>query len=1113
MNICKLLAEHRSFKRSPRSPARSRPEISLNNDQIPRRQPANCRAAWPQPLQQETAMNTRMASSLSAILALTASVFMVTAPAQAAVPADLAALVNPLIGTLKEGNTFPGASLPFGMVQVSPDTGYETGYKYDSPKILGFSNTHLSGAGCGNATEVSLMPTLGGVRTSDPNIYGQPLNHANEQASAGTYKVSTPNGVTTELTSTLRTGWQRYTFPSSTEANVLFNTAFVKGANAKAVRSSISIVNGDTVEGSVTTSGFCSSTPEHTVYFSAKFNRPFASFGTWSGTTFTNNSRNASGSSATGGWVRFDTTSNRSVTVKLGISYTGLAGARSNLSAETSAVGFAFDTVRKAAVQAWNDQLHKAEIDGGTWDRQVAYYTSLYHALLSPNLAGDVDGSYRGFDNQVHKAADYTPYQTFSLWDTYRAQNQLVALLLPKVARDYALSLLAIDREWGWLPRWSMYYTETNTMTGDPVTPFLVDLWSRGLLNGYEQAFYAALRKNAVGVPPAALKLNSRNGNPSYTSLGYIATDANCGTPNPIDNDCGYPASATLEYAVADSALAIMAAGLGHTADAELFNSRGQAYRKLFDPAIGFFRPKNASGAFITPYNPADGAHKFHEGGAYQYQWLVPQDPAGLIDLLGGKSATNNRLDSFFAYSDLLLDPAGTAQTKWVNGSYDYYSFTTYNPNNEPDLLAPYMYLYTGQPSKTSTVVRAAYTLFSNQPHGMTGNDDLGTMSAWYVLSSLGIYPLMNGTNTYGVVTPQFPWAKVSVGSYGTHQGGTLNITAPSVSDSNRYIGSATLNGTAFSKTWLSHADIAKGATLQYAVASTASNWGTGPNDAPPSANHATPPAGSNLALGRPATGTAACSATEGPDKAVNGSVSGGNADKFCSVAVGSWLQVDLGSAKSVTGFVVRHAGAGSEPMALNTKAFTLQLSADGAIWSTPVTVTANTASISTHLISTTTARYARLNVQTPSQTADGATRIYEFEVYGNADAGLLRGVESNRCLDIPLGNTANGTLPFLWDCDAGNPNQQWAVTAAGELRALGKCLDVQNSATANGTALQVWDCSGGPNQKFTLQGDGSIKAVASGRCLDLPGHATANGTKPALWTCNGGTNQKFTRN
>jgi hypothetical protein len=618
----------------------------------------------------------------------------------------------------------------------------------------------------------------------------------------------------------------------------------------------------------------------------------------------------------------------------------------------------------------------------------VAFYNSLYHSLLHPNLAGDVDGSYRGFDNVVRTASGYTPFQTFSLWDTYRAQNQLVALLEPQVARDYALSLLAIDRELGWLPRWALYNTETNTMTGDPVTPFLVDLWARGLLNGYEEQFYTALRKNATGVPSTSIGLNGRNGNPYYTSIGYVPTGVSCSPANQFDNDCQYPASATLEYAAADSSLSIMARALGHTADADLLNARGQNFLNLFDPSIGFFRPKNASGAWLTPYAPTDGGHRFHEAGAYQYQWLVPQDPDGLVTLLGGRGAANTRLDQFFAYSDLLTDPSGTAHTKWVNGAYDYYSFTTYNPNNEPDLLAPYTYLWTGQPYKTSTVVRAAYSLFTNAPNGVTGNDDLGTMSAWYVLSSLGIYPLMNGANFYGVTTPQFPSAKVTIGSYGSQQGGTLTINAPGVTDANRYIATAAINGTAFSRTWLSQADIAHGATVNYTVTGTPGPWGTATADAPPSVNHTTPPpAPVNLALNKPATGSAPCAATEGPDKAVNGSVSGGNADKFCSLALPSFLQVDLGSSQPLTSFVVKHAEAGGEQAAFNTKAFTIQLSNDANTWTTPVTASNSTAGVTTHAIAATSARYVRLNVSAPTQNTDTATRVYEFEVYGNTAA------------------------------------------------------------------------------------------------------------------------------
>ncbi|MER7004206.1 GH92 family glycosyl hydrolase [Dactylosporangium sp. NPDC000555] len=1040
-------------------------------------------------------MRRLLCNALAAAVAAAVTVLAAGAPARAAVPTDLTTLVNPMIGTQKEGNTFPGAALPFGMVQVSPDTGWGTGYNYDQTKIWGFSQTHLSGVGCPVAGEVPLMPTVGAVASNDPNAYGQALNHAQEQAAPGYYRVGLPNGVTTELTATLRTGWQRYTFPAGTQSNVLFNTAQARGQATGASSSSLSIVGSDTVEGSVTTTGFCAPSPAHTVYFTAQFSRPFAAFGTWSGSTFSAGSRSASGSGARGGWVRFDTSADRAVTVKVGLSYTGPAGARANLAAETSSAGFAFDTVRQAARDTWNAKLHKIEVDGGATDRQVAFYTSLYHALLHPNLAGDVDGTYRGFDNAIHTAAGYTPYQTFSLWDTYRAQNQLVALLEPQVARDSALSLLSVDRELGWLPRWALANTETNTMTGDPVTPFLVDLWARGLLSGYEEQFYAALRKNALGTPPASTGLNGRNGNPYYAALGYVPTGVTCNPTALFDHDCQYPSSATLEYAAADSALAIMARSLGHTADADLLAARGQNYRNLFDPSIGFFRPRNAGGVFATPYSPTDGAHTFHEAGAYQYQWLVPQDPEGLVALLGGRAAANTRLDQFFAYGDLLNDPSGTARNKWVNGAYDYYSFTTYNPNNEPDLLAPYTYLWTGQPYKTSTVLRAAFTLFANGPNGVTGNDDLGTMSAWYVFASLGLYPLMNGANFYGVSTPQFPSARLTVGSFGSQQGGTVTISAPGVTDANRYIATAALGGTAFTRTWLSQADLAHGAALAYTVAGAPGTWGTGAADAPPSSNHTTPQAPQpNLAQGRAATGSAACAATEGPDKAVNGSVTGGNTDKFCSLAGPAWLQVDLGSPQSLARLVVKHAGAGGEQAVFNTKAFTVQLSTDGSTWQTAATVTNNADPVTTHEMPATTARYVRLNVTTPTQNADTATRIYELEAYGGSTA------PANLALNRPAtGTTAcaategpekavNGSVT------GGNSDKFCSAVAGAWLR-----VDLGVTRTIGRFEVAHAQAGGEPatynTKAFTIEvsSDGNTWTKA----VDVAGNTAANTTHP----------------
>jgi hypothetical protein len=278
-----------------------------------------------------------------------------------------------------------------------------------------------------------------------------------------------------------------------------------------------------------------------------------------------------------------------------------------------------------------------------------------------------------------------------------------------------------------------------------------------------------------------------------------------------------------------------MAAGLGQKADASMFAQRGQWYRNLWDRAGQHFRPRTVDGTWLTPYDPVGADEQFHEGGSYQYQWLVPQDPAGLVSLMGGRKATEQRLDDFFAYDKLLTDPAGTARTDWISSPYDYYAKQTYNPNNEPDLLAPYMYLWAGDPAKTATVVRAAMTLFTTGPDGMTGNDDLGTMSAWYVFSSLGLYPTMSGANFLAVSSPTFPTAKVKTA------GGTLRITAPGASDDNRYIQHVRLNGGNLAKTWVSWSSIAGGGTLTHTLGTAPSRWGRSVNDQPPSVDQATP--------------------------------------------------------------------------------------------------------------------------------------------------------------------------------------------------------------------------------------------------------------------------------
>jgi len=400
-------------------------------------------------------------------------------------------------------------------------------------------------------------------------------------------------GIDAELTATPRTGWQRYTFPSTDRANILFNTG---KANQKVYGSEVHVVGDRTVEGRVEAGNFCAGKDKHTVYFTATFDRPFASHGAWRGTTPAPGERDAAGEGGNGAWVTFGAGADRDVVVKVGLSYTGVEGARKNLTAETDD-SYDFDATRAAAHATWERQLAAVKIGGGSAERQRAFYTALYHAQLHPNLAGDVDGRYAGFDGKTHLASGFTPYQNLSLWDTHRPQNQLLQMLQPKVARDVALSVVAIGRDGGWLPRWSLANSETNIMTGDPVTPFLVEAWSKGLLAGYEKEAYALLRKNALSTPPDDSPYNGRAGVAAYQERGYIPSGLEPGKDCPDkggDNDCRHPASATMEYAAADASLALMAKGLGHTADARVFAARGQWYRNLWDSSIKQFRPRTA---------------------------------------------------------------------------------------------------------------------------------------------------------------------------------------------------------------------------------------------------------------------------------------------------------------------------------------------------------------------------------------------------------------------------------------------------------------------------------------------------------------------------------------
>ncbi|MEU1592252.1 GH92 family glycosyl hydrolase [Streptomyces sp. NPDC005708] len=765
---------------------------------------------------------------LCAAGALVASALFAPPAALAAQPSGgrLTDLVNPFIGTQNEGNTFPGAAVPFGMVQLSPDTGHRTGYDYTQNRIRGFSLIHLSGVGCAIGGDLPVLPTTGDVTETDYAKYAATFSHDDEQASPGYYRVGLGGGIRAELTATERTGVQRYTFPATGKANVLLNAG---QALHKNVSSKVEILDDRTVRTTITGTGFCRSTRPYTVYTVTRFNRPFTAHGTWYQDSITPDATKSSGPGRNGAYVTFDARHDRTVEATTALSYVDPRGAEVNL---RSAPARSFAQVREAARCAWEGRLDDVRVQGGNPALRIPFYSSLYRSFLAPNIGSDADGRYTGWDQKIHRTQGFTYYQNWSLWDTYRTQSQLLSLLAPREARDMAISVLKIDEEGGWLPKWGFGTVETNIMSGDPVTPFLTNAYQQGLLKGYEQRAYRALKKNADGVPPADTMYVGREANREYIAHGFAPYIKGRPYTKPGDSDYHHGGSVTLEYALSDAMLAQMARDLGHRADAARYAARSRNYRNIFDPSTGFFRARDASGVFAGPSDPAR-SEGFHEGSAWQYQWLVPQDLRGMVSLIGGERAANDRLDAFFAYDQLLKDPAGTARKVWVNGPYAYYNADKYNPQNEPDLIAPYTYLSTGQPWKTTDVVHAALTLFTDGPTGMTGNDDLGTMSAWHVFSSIGIFPVQPGYRTWGLTTPVFDRVDLVL-DRAYYPGGGLTITAPGTSDTQRYVQGVRVNGTAYKQTYVTSDTLLRPSRLEFIVGARPSEWGTSPDAAPP---------------------------------------------------------------------------------------------------------------------------------------------------------------------------------------------------------------------------------------------------------------------------------------
>ncbi|MEO7269874.1 MAG: GH92 family glycosyl hydrolase [Knoellia sp.] len=762
---------------------------------------------------------------------------------------DPTTLVNTSIGNNGDGTTFPGATVPFGMVQNSPDTQLKkyASYDYAQNSLLGFSQIHLSGVGCQTTGLVRLMPTTGAVSSSTASSYASTFSHANEKASPGRYAVKLDKyDVDAELSATERTGLHRYTYPSSSAQNNVM--VEVGEGNGHSFGSWVKVVGDDTIEGYVKGGNFCWETQSerYDIYFSAKFDKKFTSFGSWAPDALTptadvRDRTTTRGDRPLGAYASFGEGAGQ-VGVNVGISYVSADGARANRETETgdgtttgaTTKPASFDTLRDHARDTWRGALNRMSVAGGTDKDQRTYYSALYRSLLHPSVGSDVDGQYRGLDKAVHHS-DRPYYQMFSLWDTYRSQNQLVSLLYPKRAADMTASILRIYEQGGWVPRWSLGNGETNVMSGDPVTAWVVTNWSRGILDKEtSRGLFDALWKNVNEVPKDQSTIRGRDGNPSYVKNGWIGYRD---VPGFQFGDTRQSASATLEYAYSDCLLATMADGLGESAKADTLRDRCDNYAAAWDSQgtskgfTGFPRARAEDGTWVGSADPADSTG-FHEGTAWQYQWLAQQDPQGLFTLMGGADKAEQRLDTFFDFPKVLSDTANVAKDSWVVGAYDYHNNFAFNPNNEPDLHAPWMYAWTGSPWKTSAVLRAARPLFSNDAYGMPGNDDLGTISSWLVFGMAGIFEPQPGSGNWLLSAPMFDSVHITPDS-GKAKEHTTTIESPGgTSGTLQYVDTVRVKGQGkpvnLTKSFLTNDQLLGSDSIRIGLSTSPTTWGTG---------------------------------------------------------------------------------------------------------------------------------------------------------------------------------------------------------------------------------------------------------------------------------------------
>lgn len=706
-----------------------------------------------------------------------------------------ASYVDPFIGTGGHGHTYPGATVPFGMVQLSPQTrldGWDgcSGYHFTDSVIYGFAHTALNGTGVSDYGDILVMPVLGEPVFKNTE-YSSSFSKSSEKAEAGYYSVKLDKpGVLAELTATTRAGYHRYTFPASEAANFIIDLQH----RDIVLESWIEFVSDTEIRGMRRSTNWAK---DMVWYFHMQFSKPIARKGIAVNDTLLTDALRAEGTNIKA-FAGFATKAGEQIEVKVGLSAVDSEGALKNLTTEIPE--WNFDEIRKQSFDTWNKELGKIRVKGGSDEQMKVFYSALYHAMMQPNTFMDTDGRYRGMDRGIHTAEGFTNYTVFSLWDTYRTWHPLMTIIEQERTTDFIKTMLNMYEKGGLLPVWELAGNETWCMIGNHAIPVIADAWMKGIRNYDGDKAFEAMVKSAS---------QDHHGLEFYRKYGYI--------PGDKEHES---ISKTLEYAYNDWCIAAMAKDLGRDNLYREYLRRAQSYKNIFDPSTGFMRPK-LNGSWLTPFDPTTVDWHFTEANSFHYSYYVPQDISGLMALHGSKEQFAAKIDELFTTET----EVGGRDMKDISGLIGQYA-----QGNEPSHHMAYLYNFVGQPWKTQQRVRRIMDdFYTPQPDGLIGNEDCGQMSAWLIMSAMGFYPVTPGLPEYIIGTPWFPEMEITL-----ENGNVLKIIAKNVSEENFYIQSATLNGEKYTRSFISHDDLMKGGELVFIMGSKPSqSWGTGEGNEP----------------------------------------------------------------------------------------------------------------------------------------------------------------------------------------------------------------------------------------------------------------------------------------